>query len=402
MAGAWAGMPGTQHFPSLSGDPLQNARASRRNQLATDFGTTTDMTMRWPRDVYEAGQGARWRPKNVRRPEPGFTLTFMNDIGTKAEQQPPTTDALTAHYTLEQQPGRKVPGRDTTEAFSQYNAPPSYALNYRPDERYALQKDKNQSVLPQQCGLPGPRVRVLQRGGGAKDWQQHKEEVMGSEGQYKLESRANTNNADFAQTAYRGEDGKARLPPRPVQNFTVRFQNDIGTKEYPVNMTPDEMVRSNVPLGPAPEYNMLPGGYDTKQSRVDVAAGSAPPERGAGKANEYAKQYDIINSGPMLNAVGGFESFAAATQGDQWCHSGNNGSVRRRHMAAGGRNGSSMPSYHPTPGLTGAWETGRDSTYKNACEEGFGATGLDKRELGMSNGWQKTAKAAVAPPWGTD
>ena len=71
-------------------------------------------------------------------------------------------------------------------------------------------------------------------------------------------------------------------------------------------------------------------------------------------------------------------------------------------MAAGGRNGSSMPSYHPTPGLTGAWETGRDNTYKNACGEGFGTSGLDKRELGMSNGWQKSAKAAVAPPWGTD
>jgi len=396
------GMPGAHPFPSLSGDPLQNARAARRSEVTTDFGTTTDLTMRWPRDVYEAGKGARWRPQNVRRPEPGFTLTFMNDIGTKEEKLPPTTDALKAHYSLEQQPGRKMPGRGSTEAFSQYNAPRTYALNYQPDERYALEKDKNQSVLPQQCGLPGPRVRVMQRGGGAKDWNQDKEEVMGSEAQYKLESRDATNHAEYKNTQFRASDGTVQLPPRPEQNFTVRFQNDIGTQERVKKLTPDEMIRSNVPLGPAPEYKMLPGGYDTKASRVDEAAAAAPVERGAGKPNFYATQYDIINSGPMFNATGAYESYPAANSGVDWHHSGNAGSVRRRHMAAGGKNGSSMPSYHPNPGLTGAWETERDTTYKDSLKEGFGSTCLDGRVPGMTNGWQSSAKSAVAPPWGTD
>ena len=44
----------------------------------------------------------------------------------------------------------------------------------------------------------------------------------------------------------------------------VSVVTDIGTQERVKKLTPDEMIRSNVPLGPAPEYKMLPGGYDTK------------------------------------------------------------------------------------------------------------------------------------------
>jgi hypothetical protein len=169
---------------------MANGRSKSRREVSTDFTTTTDASLRWPRDVYEGGKGHRWRPHNVRRPEPGFTLTFKNDIGTQEEVQPKTTDAKSCHYTLEQEAGRPVPGRATTESFSQYKAPPRYALNMQPDERYMLRKDKNQSVLPQQCGLPGPRVRVMARGGGAPDWQQHSEEVMQSEEQYRLTGEA--------------------------------------------------------------------------------------------------------------------------------------------------------------------------------------------------------------------
>ena len=49
-----------------------------------------------------------------------------------------------------------------------------------------------------------------------------------------------------------------------------------------------------------------------------------------------------------------------------------------------------------------AWETERDTTYKDSLKEGFGSTCLDGRVPGMTNGWQSSAKSAVAPPWGTD
>lgn len=387
-------MVGTTLFPSLHGDPMSNGRSGRRSGVRTDFETTTNASMRWPRDVYEAGKGQRWLPRNVRRPEPGFTLTFKNDIGTKEESQPPTTDAKSCHYTLEQEPGRPVPGRVTTEAFSQFNAPTRYALNMRPDERYLLKKDKNQSVLPQQCGIPGPRVRVLEKGGGAPDWRQHTEEVMTSKDQYKLSGQG-PHATDFRWTA--GPDG--RLPRKPEQSFTVRYMSDIGTQERTKKLTPAELIRSNVPLGPAPEYQMVAGGYDSKSSQLDAAAVQAAPERGAGKANHYNTSYDIINSGPLLNATGAYENFPAANSGKNQHHSGNDGPVRRRHMFASG----AAPSYNPPPGVQGAWEKEkRDDTYKTEVSTGFGSTGRDNRALGMTNGWQNSAACALAPPWGTD
>jgi hypothetical protein len=233
-----------------------------------DFTTTTDASLRWPRDVYEGGQGARWRPQNVRRPEPGFTLTFKNDIGTKEVVQPKTTDAKSCHYTLEQEPGRPIAGRATTEAFSQYNAPRRYALNMQPDERYMLQKDKNQSVLPQQCGLPGPRVRVLNRGkrahlvylghaggirflpggalitgGGAMDWKQHTEEVITSEAEYRLNGQG-PHATDYKWTA---DPKTGRQPEKPKQSFTVRYMSDIGTQERKKTLTPAELIRCRSP-----------------------------------------------------------------------------------------------------------------------------------------------------------
>jgi hypothetical protein len=168
--------------------------------------------------------------------------------------------------------------------------------------------------------------------------------------------------------------------------------SDIGTQERVKKLTPSELIRSNVPLGPAPEYKMTSGGYDSKSSRLDRAAARAAQERGAGKPNMYNKSFDIINSGPLLNATGAYESYIAANSGTEWHHKGNTGSVRRRYMFAGGTNGSSMPSYDPPPGNRGAWEVSRDTGYKDACDEGFGSTARDSRALVMTAGWQATGE----------
>ena len=84
----------------------------------------------------------------------------------------------------------------------------------RPDERYALRKDKNQSVLPQQCGMPGPRVKVLPKGGGAPDWQQSIEEVFTSKDDYKLTGAGP--GADYKSPVYT-VDGKDYMPARQVR-----------------------------------------------------------------------------------------------------------------------------------------------------------------------------------------
>jgi hypothetical protein len=53
--------------------------------------------------------------------------------------------------------------------------------------------------------------------------------------------------------------------------------------------------------------------------------------------------------------------------------------------------------------VEGAWEAGsRDNTYKDNVGQGFGGTGRDNRQLGMTNGWQNVAKMSVQPPWGTN
>jgi hypothetical protein len=160
-------MVGVHPFPSQHGDPTVNAKAYTRRDIQTDFGTTTNETMKWPREA----DGCRWRPKNVRRPQPGFTLTEMNDIGSNLVTMPLSQDAGKTNWQFKQELGRgplfscfypllsdalfcsSLPfasdvgmqkRRTGTETGSQLKAVPKFALPMQQDERWDLKTIKNQ------------------------------------------------------------------------------------------------------------------------------------------------------------------------------------------------------------------------------------------------------------------
>ena len=231
-------MVGTHPFPSQHGDPTVNSKAYTRRDIQTDFGTTTNETMKWPREA----DGYRWRPKNVRRPQPGFTLIEMNDIGSNLVTMPLSQDAGKTNWKFKQEPGRgpcfsgyslrcrsflltpsacdtSAAGmqkrRTGTETGSQFKAETKFALPMQQDERWDLKTMKNQSVLPQQCGMPGPRVRMSEGAIGELRWKQSIEEVIPSQEAYKC-SAETTVRKDYKNQSYE-VDGRRYMPAKPVQ-----------------------------------------------------------------------------------------------------------------------------------------------------------------------------------------
>ena len=301
----------------MEADGPYRSRAVPRSQLPQYFSTASSEQFKLRRGLDGSNNAFK----------PGFTLRYQNDLGTKTENAPRTTDITSSHFSIGDP---EAPRSFESTAAAGSLRPTEYQLRMTTGEKWALRKTNNQDS--NELALPGSGATLNEDGAGVQ--------LPGPA----FDARTTQG------LSYQFHGAGHTLAARPGQQFTVRNMNDIGSQEQVHVSDPSEVQQSNVPLPPYGESSpvkAVPGMYRSSQrsalANPDEARRNAKPavrkmgNVAAGTAVTYATTYDIINGGAQLNAAGAFENFAAAKKIDTM-------RVERIEMAAAG----AVASYNPT------------------------------------------------------